>query len=90
MYANSGYRIFFDSVTSLDTQKIGGLSPFIYHVNANYYLTKDVKSYFSNSESKDYANPATTSYAVYALFVGGSTSYYDFAVMADSWIVANV
>ena len=90
VYANSGYRIFFDSVTSLDTQKIGGLSPFIYHVNANYYLTKDVKSYFTNSESKDYANPATTSYSIYALFVGGSTSYYDFAVMSDSWIVSGV
>ncbi len=87
--AYDGYRAFFgNDVTALADQRINGghMSPFIYRVNANYYLTNDIQTYFANPESTDFTNPATTKATIYVLYLGGNNYYYDLVVMDDSWV----
>ena len=87
-WQNSGYRIFLgSSITSTNDQKVNGVSPFLYSINTDVYLSKGIQSYFKNASSQSYTNPATTSYDVYALFLGGSTYYHDFTILHDTWIV---
>lgn len=88
-YSDS-FRIFFgDTVTKLDEQKVNGYSPFLYKENANAYLTEGMLKYFTNSTSKDYTAPVTTTYDIYALFIGGNAYYHDFVIMSDSWFVTH-
>ena len=85
---NGSLRFFFgDAVTDFNSQKINGYSPYIYHINSNYYLSEGHDKYFVNFQSTDYANPVTTEYEIYALFVGGNGFYHCFAILEDSWFV---
>lgn len=87
-WQNSGYRIFLDSnISSTTEQKVNGVSPFLYSINTNVYLTNGIQSYFTNASSQKYSSPATTTYEIYALFLGGSTYYHDFTILDDSWMV---
>lgn len=83
------YRIFFsDSVTKTDEQKINSSSPVINFNIANYYLTNGISSYFTNPTSKNYEAPATTTYDIYALFVGGNSYYHAFIPLGDTWVIS--
>lgn len=87
-WQNSGYRIFLGSnISSTTDQKVNGVSPFLYSINTDYYLTKGIQSYFTNASSQSYTKPASTSYEIFAIFLGGSTYYHDFTILDDSWIV---
>jgi hypothetical protein len=84
-------RIFFDGVTSLAEQKVvsSGVSssPFIYVQNSNWHLEAGHNPYFQNNTSTDYADPASTTYEIIALYVGGNKYQLVFTILDDSWLI---
>lgn len=86
LYSTTGYRIFFGNESTLNEQKIDGVSPFIHLPTANANIG-NLKDYFENSDSTKYSAPATTEYTIYALYVGGNGYYYGFVVLSTSWMV---
>lgn len=83
----TGYRIFFDGVTSASSQLVNSVSPYITHDTANLYLTNGVKTYFNKSYSTSYSSPATAKYDMYVFFIGGNNYYYDMSPLDDSFII---
>ena len=80
---SSNYNIFFDGVTSETGCKINSCLPRIYLSNAPAF-----KSHLTNSTSTSYSEPATANGSFYALFIGGNSKYHHFAVLQDSWYLA--
>lgn len=82
------YRLFFgEEVTKLAEQKVNEVSPVFNHNIANYYLTSDITTYFTNPTSKSYSAPAVSTHDFYALFAGGNGYYHAFIPLGDSWVV---
>ncbi|HIT77893.1 MAG TPA: bacterial Ig-like domain-containing protein [Candidatus Limihabitans stercoravium] len=91
VYAGSkakGFRLFFEGVTDLTSQKVNGSSPYLYEVNCNLYVEGGIAQYFTNADSTDYLNPATANTDIYALFVGGNNHYHDFITLDATYFVA--
>ena len=84
----SGQIFFGDEVVSNKTQFVNGVSPYLFYVNSNNYLTNKLSTYFTNASSALYSDPAIANCDIYAIFVGGNSYYHSFVVLNDSWLIS--